>query len=106
MKIKTFKDNTYNLYFEVGDHVKVKSNDKFGKATAKDGTWGKVTKVTGKKVSKVEFVDKDGKKHEEFVWSLIPVDKEGSKIPESQLFKLTPVKESKIVKKFSDWVKL
>jgi hypothetical protein len=104
MKIKTYKDGTYNLYFEVGDHVKIKTNDKFGKPSSKDGTWGKVTKTSGKKVSKVEFKDKDGEKHEEFVWSLIPVDEKGTKIPEDQLFKLTPVKESRLIKKFSEFI--
>jgi hypothetical protein len=103
MKIKTYKDGTYNIFFEIGDFVKVKSNDKFASPKSKEGTWGKVKKVTGKKAQSVAFEDADGESHIEFVWNLIGVDSDGKQIPESQLFKLTPIKESRVVKSFFEW---
>jgi hypothetical protein len=94
MKIKTYKDGTYNIFFEVGDFVKVKANDKFSAPKSKEGTWGEVKKIAGKKSQAVTFEDVDGEMHTEFAWNLIGVDVDGKQIPESQLFKLTPIKES------------
>jgi len=94
MKIKTYKDGTYNIFFEEGDIVKVKANSKFTTPKSKEGTWGKVKRVSGKKAQSVVFEDADGEMQTEFVWNLIGVDKDGKQIPESQLFKLTPIKES------------
>lgn len=103
MKIKIYKDKTYNIFFEKGDYVKVKSNPKFPKPASKEGTWGKVTKSQKSMNSKIEF-EKDKNKFEEYPWNLIAVDEKGNQIPEKQLFELTPIQESlSEVIDFSEW---
>lgn len=104
MKIKIYKDNTYNIFFEKGDQVKIHHNDKYSEPNSKVGTWGSVISVTGKKLtSKVKFKDEKGEYHEEFSWNLIPVDDSGKKLPEKQLFELVPTNENFIVLKYDEF---
>jgi hypothetical protein len=94
MLIKIYSDETYNIFFEKNDYVKIKHNPKFPEPKSKEGTFGKVVKVIGKKMNSVEFVDSDNNKHLEYIWNLQAVDEKGKLIPESKLFELKPIKES------------
>ena len=102
MKIKIYKDDTYNVFFEKGDFVKVKHNPKFPSPKSKEGTWGKVTK-TQKTINTKVLFEKGKEKFEEYPWNLVAADSNGKVIPESQLFELSPIKESKEVIEFSEW---
>lgn len=104
MKIKIYKDSTYNIFFEKGDHVKIQSNEKYSDPTSKEGVFGQVVSVSGARLNaKVKFKDKEGETHEEFAWNLVPVDESGKKIPENKLFKLVPTTESFIALKYQEF---
>lgn len=94
MKIKIYHDKTFNIFYEKGDFVKIKENEKYGKPE-NVGLWGSISKVTGKPITAKLTINTEKGTVEEYVWNVVPVDETGKEITEKQLFEMVPVKESK-----------
>lgn len=104
MKLKTYKDGTFNIFYEVGDMVKVVDNDKYStKKSENVGKWGDITKIKGKPVTAKLTIDVDGGEIEEYVWNVVPVDEDGNEIPKDKMKELQSVKESKRIKRFDEF---
>ena len=96
MKIKIYHDKTYNIFYEKGDYVKVKQNEKYGKVSNDENVWGTVLKVSGKPLTAMLTIKlSEEETIQEYVWNVIPVDENGREITSEQLFKLYPLTESK-----------
>lgn len=104
MKVKRYKDGTLNIFYDVGDMVKVVDNDKYSsKKTENEGLWGEVTKIKGKPVTAKLTIDTKSGEIEEFVWNVIPVDEMGNEIPKDELSEFQSVKESRRIKRFNEF---
>jgi len=93
MKIKIYNDKTFNIFYEKGDFVKIKENEKYSKPE-NVGLWGEVIKLTGKPLTGKLTIKVDDKEIEEYVWNVVAVDEDGKEITKEQLFKMVPVKEN------------
>jgi hypothetical protein len=94
MKIKIYNDETFNIFYEIGDFVKIKD----------DNNWGEVVRISGKPITAKLSINTDDGEIDEYVWNVVPVDENGVEITKEQLFKMIPVKENKNYKieMFSD----
>jgi hypothetical protein len=104
MKVKKYKDGTFNIFYEVGDMVKVVDNDKYStKKSENIGKWGEIVKMKGNPVTAKLTIDVDGGQIEEFVWNVIPSDESGNEIPSEDLDKIQPVREGLRIKRFDEF---
>ena len=104
MKIKTYKDGTFNIFYEVGDIVKIIDNDKYStKKSENVGKWGDVSRVKGNPVTAKLTIDVDGGEIEEYVWNVVPVDEEGNEIPKEKLMDFQTIKEGIKIKRFGEF---
>ena len=104
MKIKKYKDGTFNIFYEVGDIVKVIDNDKYStKKSENVGKWGDVSRVKGNTVTAKLTIDVDGGEIEEYVWNVVPVDEEGNEIPKEKLMDFQTIKEGIKIKRFGEF---
>lgn len=104
MKIKTYKDGTFNIFYEVGDIVKIIDNDKYStKKSENVGKWGYISRIKGKPVTAKLTIEADGGEIEEYVWNVVPVDEEGNEIPKDKFVEFQSVKESRRIKRFGEF---
>lgn len=92
MKIKIYHDKTYNIFYEIGDYVKIKHDKKL--RSDDKPLWGQVTKINGKPLTAKLTIDTNKGIIDEYVWNIIPVTEDGTEITHEQLFKIIPVTES------------
>jgi hypothetical protein len=97
MVVKKYSDGTYNIFYEMGDFVKVKDVSKYGEQDIENAQmWGEVTKVEGKPVTAKLTIDTKNGQISEYVFNVIPVNKDGEELTEDQILKNETITERKI----------
>ena len=100
MVVKKYTDGTYNIYYEVGDFVKVKDISKYGEQENTNAKmWGEVIKVQGKPLTAKLIIDTEKGQIEEYVFNVIPTCSYGDELSEDEILENETVTEKKIEEK-------
>jgi len=111
MVVKKYSDGTYNIFYEKGDFVKVKEISKYGQQENENAqAWGEVLKVEGKPLTAKLIINTEKGQISEYVFNVLPVNKEGIDLTEEDILSHETVMEREIVPenykkiiKFSDF---
>lgn len=97
MVVKKYADGTYNIFYEVGDFVKVKDISKYGEQENENAQmWGEVIKVEGKPLTAKLIIDTGEGQIGEYVFNVLPVNNEGVELTEEEILANETVTERKI----------
>ena len=100
MVVKKYTDGTYNIFYEVGDFVKIKDISKYGEQENDNAQmWGEVLKVQGKPLTAKLIIDTDKDQVEEYVFNVIPTCSKGDELTEEEILKNETITEKKIEEK-------
>ena len=111
MVVKKYADGTYNIFYEVGDFVKVKDTSQYGEQEIDNAKmWGEVIKVQGKPLTAKLIINTEQGQIEEYVFNVVPTCKEGDELTEGEILanetiteKKVEDKDYKIIIKFEDF---
>jgi hypothetical protein len=97
MVVKKYSDGTYNIFYEVGDFVKVKDISRYGDQEMGNAQmWGEVIKVEGKPLTAKLIIDTQDSQIEEYVFNVKPSNDEGEELTEEEILENETVTERKI----------
>lgn len=100
MIVKKYADGTYNIFYEVGDYVKVKETSKYGEGEMENANkFGEVVKVTGNPVTAKLTIDIEDGQIEEYVFNVVPSNEEGEVLTQEDISKNETITEKKYSEK-------
>jgi len=100
MIVKKYSDGTYNIFYEVGDFVKVKDISKYGEQENENAAmWGEVLKVQGKPLTAKLIINTEKGQIEEYVFNVKPTCSKGEELTEEEILANETITEKKIEEK-------
>jgi len=98
MVVKKYADGTYNIFYEVGDFVKIKDVTKYGQTDNENAEmWGEILKVEGKPITAKLIINTENGQVSEYVFNVLPVNEEGVALSEEEILANETVTEKKKV---------
>jgi hypothetical protein len=95
MNVKKYTDGTYNIFYEVGDFVKIKDISKYGEQSIDNAQmWGEILKVDGKPLTAKLSINTKKGQIEEYVFNVIPVNNKGEELTEEQILSNSTITET------------